>query len=161
MQINVWVLRTDWKKKKKSEGWWMHNWMSRVLWFMHLTENFSLCPSVPLSKKSWGVGVTATSRLDEGKMNVLHSLYWPWSCSSLLTRPIFRRISPLKKKKKWCVEKASKNWESYFPIHLKCQGKQTSAQCRWLGWTRKPACFRPCSRVLRGEGRLPIPEAYL
>ena len=129
------------EKKKKSEGWWMHNWMSRVLWFMHLTENFSLCPSGPLSKKSWGVGVTATSRLDEGKMNVLHSLYWPWSCSSLLTRPIFRRISPLKKKKKVMCRKSKQKLGKLFSYSFKMSRKANICSMPLVRMNKKACLF--------------------
>ena len=137
----LWVLRTDWKKKKKkSEGWWIHNWMSRVLWFMNLTENFSLCLSGPLSKKSWGGAVTATSRLDEGKMNVLHSLYWPWSRSSLLTRPIFRRISPLKKKKVMC-RKSKQKLGKLFSYSFKMSRKANICSMPLVRMNKKACLF--------------------
>lgn len=53
---------------------------------------------------------------------------------------------PIWEKKMVCGKKEAKAGNVVnFIIHLKCQEKQTSAQCQWLGWARKPAVFRPSS----------------
>lgn len=62
-----------------------------------------------------------------------------------------------------CGKKKQKVGTLNFIIYLKCQLKQTSAHCKWLGWARKPAVFRLFGTVLRKRERVPflLSEVYL